>query len=136
MKSSNELPSVLNCFSAPKVTLGGGAFTEGKKRQLITVPLPSKPGYLTARTAPPRVAKELGRASPRMQRSLIGINVEESVTGPPACYVRASKTPKRTTATNGTSQNTIASREASGDHLMRMMEVVAWMKGKTAMYQR
>ena len=67
MRSSNYSPKVLKCCSYPRVTLGEGAVTNGKKRQVLTVPPPSKPGYFTAKTEPPRVAKELGREPPRVK---------------------------------------------------------------------
>ena len=48
--SENDPPKVLKCFSDPRVTLGVGAVTKGKKRQLLSIPSPSQPGYLTAIT--------------------------------------------------------------------------------------
>ena len=42
VKYTNDPPKVLNCCSATRVTLGVGAVTKGKKRQLLTVLPPSK----------------------------------------------------------------------------------------------
>ena len=83
VRSENDPPKVMNFHSAPRFTLGGGVVTEGNKLQVLTVPLPSQPGYLTARTAPPMVEKEVGRAPPRVKMAPIIVNVEVSLTGPP-----------------------------------------------------
>ena len=84
MQSENKYTKVLNYRAAPWVTLGGGAATEGKKRQLLTVSLPSQTGDVTARTAPPRMENYVGIAPPRLQMDLIRLNAKASVTGPPA----------------------------------------------------
>ena len=124
VKFANDPPKVLKCCSDSRVTLGGGAVVEGKKRQVLTGPPPSQPGDLTARTAPPRV-----------QISLSRVNVEVSVTGLPELYTRAVKASTRTTAANSTAQNTRSEMTSIREHLMRMMEVVLRMKLKMDMYQ-
>ena len=91
MKSANESPKLLNCHSAPGVTIWVGAATEGKKQQALTVPPPSQPGYLTSRMAPLRVAKEARRAPPRVKISPSRVSVEASVTVPPAYYNKQEK---------------------------------------------
>ena len=64
---ATDTPKVLKCCSDPRVNLGGGAATEGKKWRVISIKPPSQPGYLTASTATPRVAKEVGREPPRVK---------------------------------------------------------------------
>ena len=76
---------------------------------------------MISRTAPPRVTKEVGRAHSRVKMAPSIVNVEASVTSPPACYTQAVKASTRTTTANSPSKNTIASRSASGEHLMKMM---------------
>ena len=112
------------------MTIGGGSVTEGNNRRILTIPPPSQLGYFTARTAPSRVAKELVRSPPRVHMASSRVHIEASVTGPPACYTRSGKSSMRTTTSNSTEKNTIAARVESGEHLMRMVKVVAQMKGK------
>ena len=88
------------------MTLGGGSVTEGKKRKVLTVILTSKTGYLTSRTAPPRMTKEVERAPHSVKMASSRVNIEASVTVPPACYTRAGKASIRTTTSNGPAQNT------------------------------
>ena len=91
MRTENETPKFLNCCASPRVTLGVVAITKGNKWRVITVPPPNQPWYFTASTAPPTVAKEVGRAPPRVQMAPIIMNVEASVTVPPAIYTRSGK---------------------------------------------
>ena len=67
MQSAHDPTKVLICRSASRVTLVGGEPAKGNKRKVLNVPLPSEPEYLTASTAPPMMAKEVGRASPRVK---------------------------------------------------------------------
>ena len=57
MRPANDPNKVLNCHLDPRVTLGRGSVTKGKKNRVITVPPQSQPGYFIARNSPPRVAK-------------------------------------------------------------------------------
>ena len=136
MKSANESPKLLNCHSAPGVTIWVGAATEGKKQQALTVPPPSQPGDLISRMEPLRVSKEARRAPPRMKIAPSRVSVEASVTVPPAYYKRAGEASTRTTTGNGPSQKSIVEMAARSEHLMRVMELVAWIEGKNDMYQR
>ena len=68
--------------------------------------------------------------------SLSRVNVEASVTGSPAHYTQARKSSTMTATSNGPAKNTRAERAASGEHLTRMMKVVARMKEKTDSYQK
>ena len=63
------------------------------------------------------------------------VDIESSLTGPSALYTHAVKASIRKITANGPAQNTRAARVSSGEHLMRMMEVVARMKYKTDTYQ-
>ena len=96
------------------MTLGGGEVTNGNKWRLFTVPTPIQPGDLTSRTAPPRVEKEVGRAPPRVKMAPSRVNVEVSVTGPPARYKLSVKLSTRTTISNCPAQNTISARATGG----------------------
>ena len=78
----------------------------------------------------------MGRAPPRVKISPSRVNVEASVTGPYAHDIQAGQASLRSTTSKGAAQNARAARAASCEHLMRMMEVVAQMKGKTYKYQR
>ena len=131
MRYANGPPKILKFLSSQMVTLVGGSVTEGKKLLVLTVPPPSKPIYLTARAAPPSLAKEVGR----VKMSLSRVNIEASVSGPPARYTRAGKSSTITTTANVPAKNIRASRSAISEHLMRMMEVVSWMKEKTYTYK-
>ena len=57
----------MKCLSDTRVNLVGRSVTKVNKRRVLNVPPPSQPGDLTASTAPTRVAKEAGRAPPRVQ---------------------------------------------------------------------
>ena len=91
VRYENDIPKVMKCYSAPRVTLGGGSVTKSMKRQVLIVPPTSQPGYLTSSTAPPRVAKEAGIAPPRVKMAPSRVNSEASVTDPPAHYTREEK---------------------------------------------
>ena len=56
------------------------------------------------------------------------MNVGASVTGPPANYTRAVKESMSTKTSKGPEQNKISARAARSEDLMRMIELVAWMK--------
>ena len=56
------------------------------------------------------------------------MNVGASVTGTPANYTRAVKESMSTKTSKGPEQNKISVRAARSEDLMRMIELVAWMK--------
>ena len=125
----------MNCCSAPRVIIRGLIVAKGNKWRVLTVPTPSKPGYLTSSAAPPRVAKELIRSPASVHMSLSRVNIGASVTDPPEHYARSVKVSMSTTTANGYAQSTLSARVESSEHLVRIMEVVSRMKGKTDTYQ-
>ena len=83
------------------MTLGGGEFTKGEKRRLLTVPPPSQPRDLTPRTAPTMLENEVEGAPPRVQMDSNRMNVESSVNGIPAHNKLSGKASTNTTTSKG-----------------------------------